>query len=75
MGLHVGSGDLIGWRHLIITPQDVGRSIAQFLSVEVKTEKGVISPEQFHWAQTVEEWGGLSMIVRSKEEALKVLDR
>ena len=40
-GLHPGSGDLIGWRSVRITPDMVGRLLAVLASVEVKTATGV----------------------------------
>ena len=74
MGLHVGSADLIGWQTRIIQPEDVGKTFAQFLSVEVKTMKGCIRPEQLHWQSVVNQRGGVAIIVRSPEEALNYLD-
>jgi hypothetical protein len=73
MGLIPGSGDLIGWRRLTITPQDVGRDIAQFLSVEVKTSTGKPSDAQTNWLQQVNQWGGLAILTRSAEEARSLL--
>lgn len=68
-GLHVGSGDLIGWRTVVITPDMVGRPAAIFTSLEVKTERGKPSVEQERWDFAVKVDGGLSGIVRSVEEA------
>lgn len=36
LGRTLKSGDLIGWETLLITPEMVGSSVAQFLSIEVK---------------------------------------
>lgn len=73
MGLHVGSGDLIGWRKRIITPDDVGKTYAQFLSVEVKQPKGRLSLVQGHWRETVNNWGGIAFETRSAEDAVSIL--
>lgn len=73
MGLHVGSGDLIGWQSRVIQPEDVGKTFAQFLSVEVKTPTGAVRPEQAHWQSVVNQRGGVAIIVRSPEEALEAL--
>lgn len=60
-GLFVGSGDLIGW------------SAGRFMSVEVKSPTGVIRPEQIIWRDNVLKGGGIAGIVRSVEEAKKLL--
>jgi hypothetical protein len=64
-GLHKGSGDLIGWEEIEITPDMVGQKIARFLSVEVKTEKGRVSKEQDLWRSVVNAAGGRGIIARS----------
>lgn len=73
-GLHRGSGDLIGWRRRIVTPQDVGCEVAQFLSLEIKTPKGRPTADQKNWADVVRGFGGLAGIVRSELEAEAVID-
>jgi hypothetical protein len=65
MGLFPGSGDLIGWRTLTITPDMVGQPIAQFLSIEVKTPTGKVRPDQRNWADQITAAGGLAIIARS----------
>jgi hypothetical protein len=67
-GLMVGSGDLIGWRPVTITPDMVGQTLAQFVSLEIKGPRGRMSPEQARWAAMVEEAGGLTLVVRSTED-------
>lgn len=67
-GLVPGSGDLIGWRTVTITPDMVGQKFAQFLSVEVKTPKGVVPPHQRNWAEVVRKAGGIAVIARSVED-------
>jgi hypothetical protein len=67
-GLFTGSGDLIGWRTVVITPDMVGRHIAQFMSIEVKTPKGVVRPEQLVWAENVRKAGGIAVIARSVDD-------
>ncbi len=63
-GLAVGSGDLIGWRRVVVTPDMVGSSVAVFESVEVKSRKGIITPEQMSWHDAVIAAGGFSRIER-----------
>ena len=67
-GLMVGSGDLIGWRSVVITPAMVGQTFAQFVSVEVKTPKGTVRPEQQVWADNVRKAGGIAVIARSVDD-------
>lgn len=68
-GLCVGSGDLIGWRRVEITPSMIGQTIAQFLSVEVKTPKGAVREEQTNWWREVTVQGGRGIIARSVHDA------
>lgn len=68
-GLCPGSADLIGWRAVAITPEHVGQTLAVFLSIEVKTDKGKPSTEQLRWQKVVKQHGGIAMIARSTEEA------
>lgn len=64
-GLATGSADLIGWTPTIVQ----GESVAVFTSVEVKPERGGrITQEQLAWRNTVNDAGGLAMIVRSERE-------
>ena len=72
-GLCEGSGDLIGWRTIKISPKMVGTDVAVFTSVEVKTPTGRPSEPQKHWHNRVIQAGGLSVIARSPEEARKGL--
>lgn len=69
MGLCKGSADLIGWRSLTITPDMAGRSMAQFVALEVKTETGRLSTEQRQFLAVIEQAGGLAAVVRSADEA------
>ena len=72
-GLCKGSSDLIGLRTLEITPDLVGQRIAQFVALEIKTARGVVSPEQRAFLALVEQLGGLAAICRSVEAAEQVL--
>lgn len=72
-GLAVGSGDLIGWHSITVTPELVGRKLAVFLSVEVKTDTGRVRPEQVNWLEQVQKHGGIACVARNVEEAQKAL--
>ena len=72
-GLAKGSADLIGWRTITITPDMVGQRVAVFTSLEVKAERGRVSPEQRQWLEAVQAAGGIAGVVRSVEDAQTLL--
>ena len=72
-GLARGSADLIGWRTLVITPDMVGQRIAVFTSIEVKTERGRVRPEQHAWLTAVTGAGGIAGIARSIADATQII--
>jgi hypothetical protein len=74
-GLDVGSGDLIGWRQQVITPDLVGSTIARFVSLEGKrSHGGRIATAQRTWRDLVAGAGGIAGVFRSVEEARGILD-
>jgi hypothetical protein len=74
-GLAKGSSDLIGWRTIKITPEMIGLDLAQFVSLEVKSPRGKVRPEQINWLRAVNDAGGIAAIVRSAEEAREILSQ
>lgn len=73
LGKRLRAADLIGWRRVIITPDMVGKYVAQFVSVECKRE-GWTTPNpgteeaehyagQVAWAELVNREGGFAVIV------------
>lgn len=72
-GLHVGSGDLIGFQRIRITPEMVGQEIGAFVSLEVKGPSGRARPEQVTWAEVCRKFGARAGIVRSVADAEAVL--
>lgn len=62
MGLHPGSGDLIGWKTVTVTPDMVGTKLAVFLSVEVKRPGQKLRPNQEVWMDVVRKFGGIAVL-------------
>lgn len=64
-GLGVGSADLVG----LTVP------MGQFLACEIKTPVGRLSDEQVAWLTTARNLGGIAVVLRSSEEAEKLVQR
>ena len=73
-GLQKGSGDEIGWTPLIIKPEMVGKQIAVFTSVEVKTKTGKPSTEQKNWHNVIKKSGGYSVVARDADTVIQALE-
>lgn len=68
----IKSGDLIGWRRIVITPAHVGSMVAQFVSIETKHEgwtyRGDEHEEaQQRWALLVAGEGGYAKFARGSD--------
>lgn len=66
------SGDLIGWRTIVITPDMVGKEVAVFVSRECKREGWNYSGDphelaQLNWANLVNRAGGDACFVASPD--------
>src|SRR5262245_40584816 len=76
-GLFPGSGDLIGWRSVVITPDMVGQRIARFVTIEVKSPTGhtdkARAEAQANWRNMVTAVGGIGVQVRDVGEAAEAL--
>jgi hypothetical protein len=70
-GLCAGSSDLIGFQSVTITPEMVGQKVAIFTAIEVKTDKGKVSPAQTKFVEMVRKHGGIGAIVRSVDDAVE----
>lgn len=68
-----GSGDIIGLRAVKITPQHVGLTIGQFMSIETKTATGRTTEQQEKFGAMVASLGGLYMVARDPSDAEKIL--
>lgn len=74
-GLFPGASDLIGWQTITITPAMVGKKVAIFQSIEVKSGDGAASNDQKQWLEIVEDAGGIAGVSRSEGEALADVER
>lgn len=72
-GLCKGSSDLIGWKKVVITRDMVGKEVAIFTAVEVKSAKGRASADQVNFINQVRTSGGISGIARSSDEVSGLL--
>jgi hypothetical protein len=72
-GLMPGSGDLIGWKSRIVTPDMINQSIAVFASAEVKRPGEKPRQDQINWALQVRKAGGIAGIVHNAGEALALV--
>jgi len=74
-GLAKGSADLIGVQARSITADDVGKTIGQFVSIEVKQPKGRVAKAQKVWMEVVRRMGGKAVIARRPDDARDLLDQ
>ena len=72
-GLAKGSSDLIGFKTIKVTPEMIGEEIAQFVSIEIKTERGKLTEVQQNWLQKVKSSGGIVGVARTVKDALQIL--
>lgn len=72
-GLVKGGADLIGWTSTRIEPEDVGRTVAVFTALELKTGRLKATPEQANFVEQIKMAGGIAGIVRDVEEATRLL--
>ena len=64
---------MIGYRQVVIGPEHVGRTMAVFTAVEVKTATGRATKEQRAFVEHVRSAGGIAGVVRSVDDAKALL--
>lgn len=72
-GLPAGFSDLFGLTKVRITPDMVGMDLAVFVALEVK-DKAKATEGQSNFLKAVNDNGGRAGVVRSTEDAMRVLD-
>ena len=72
-GLPPGFSDLFGITRVVITPDMVGQTVAVFTALETKTTKGKASEKQDAFIKAVNDNGGRAGVVRSIEDALRII--
>ena len=73
-GLPKGFSDLFGFKRRVITPEDVGKTLAVFCALEIKTKTGRVTPEQEAFVRAVQKAGGHAGIARSVEDAQNIIN-
>ncbi len=68
-----GASDLLGWCQVVITPEMVGMTIAQFLAIEVKRPGKDATDDQATFGRMVSDAGGLFGVAHSPEEAESII--
>lgn len=72
-GLIKGSSDLIGWTSVEVTPDMIGKRVAVFTAIEVKSAKGKATAEQINFIAGVKAHGGIAGIARTPDEAVDII--
>ena len=69
-----GGSDLIGWVTVVVDQSMVGKKVAVFTAIEVKTPGVATTPEQAAFVKAVRASGGVGEVVRSVEEGIAALE-
>ena len=72
-GLIAGSSDMIGFEPVVITQDMVGKKIAIFQSIEIKTEHDKLSKDQRKWNKAVMDAGGIIEVWHDKGGVVEIL--
>ena len=72
-GLIKGSSDLIGWNTVIVSHDMVGKKVAVFTAVEIKTDRVKVTPEQTTFIENVNKAGGIAGVVHNEQDAINLI--
>ena len=67
-GLVPGSSDLIGFRTVVVTPDMVGKPIAQFVAIETKGPTGRATKDQKNFLRVIEKSGGIAILAKNNAD-------
>jgi len=68
-----GGHDLVGWLPVVITQEHVGKTIAQFLTVECKGARGRPTKDQLRVMAMVQKAGGISGVASTIKEVEDII--
>jgi len=68
-----GGSDLIGLHSMTIQPHHVGKRVAVFMAIEVKSPTGKPSPDQLAFIDFLTAMGAIAGVARSADEALAII--
>lgn len=68
-----GGSDLIGFRSVLISPDMIGERVAVFVAAEVKRPGEPLPDHQALFVDFIQKSGGIAGVVRSPDEALRLL--
>lgn len=68
-----GMSDLQGWKSITIGPEHIGKTLAVYVAIECKSEKGRATDAQIEFIQTVSRMGGMAGIARSVDDAKEII--
>lgn len=74
-GLANGAPDLVGWLPHVVTPEDVGRTLAVFTGIEAKRHDGRVSEDQQRFLAALERAGAVQGVARSVGDLAEILGR
>lgn len=69
-----GGSDLIGWRSIIVTEKMIGKKIAVFSAIEVKSTGKKATAKQKNFISQVKKNGGIAGVAYDPEEADALID-
>ena len=72
-GTPPGYSDGTGWTPVVITQEMVGKTVAVFTAIEVKTAKGRATPDQINFIKQVKDCGGIAGVARCEEDAIGII--